>query len=138
MAKSLNPRIKAAWQGSEFSLHKFTIELLHLTAKPSVLFFHCPNGEYRSPRTGARLKAMGVRRGVADIVIIVKGVVHFLELKNGAGRQSADQLAFETDAVLAGARYMVARSPEAVRNILEIWRAIEPPSSLSPARRAAA
>jgi len=29
--------------------------------------FHCPNGEARDKRTGAQLKAMGVRRGVPDL-----------------------------------------------------------------------
>jgi len=34
-----------------------------------VLWCHVPNGELRNPRVGAKLKAMGVRRGVPDILI---------------------------------------------------------------------
>lgn len=131
MTSRIRTALKEQWAGSEFSLHRFTVDLLRLTAKPRVLWLHIPNGEYRSPRTGARLKAMGVRKGAGDLLIIVRGVPGFLELKNAAGRQSADQLAFEADARGAAARYAIARSPEAVRDILEAWGAIEPARSVN-------
>jgi len=34
--------------------------------------FHVPNGEYRDKATGGRLKAMGVRRGVPDVLMPVE------------------------------------------------------------------
>jgi hypothetical protein len=33
------------------------------------LWCHCPNGEARDPRIGAKLKRMGVKRGVPDVLI---------------------------------------------------------------------
>lgn len=34
-----------------------------------VLWCHCPNGEHRDVRVGARLKALGVKPGVPDILV---------------------------------------------------------------------
>lgn len=109
---------------SEFALHRYVVELLRLAARPGVLWFHPPNGEYRSKRTGARLKAMGVIAGVADIVLVIDGTAHFLELKTQGGRQSAEQRAFELAAIKAHAPYEVARSPEHARSVLTAWGAI--------------
>jgi hypothetical protein len=120
----------------EFTLQKFVVQLLRLSAYSNVVWFAVPNGEHRSPRTGAKLKAQGVIPGVADLVVVVKGHAHFLELKTERGRTSAEQRAFAEKVADARALYAVARSPEAARNILEIWRAI-PGASGSVARRAA-
>jgi hypothetical protein len=53
--------------------------------RAGVIFFHIPNGELRDPIIGAKLKAMGVRPGVADLIFLwATGIVTrvlFLELK---------------------------------------------------------
>jgi hypothetical protein len=53
--------------------------------RAGVIFFHVPNGEERDPRVGAKLKAMGVLPGVADLIFLWKDGrwprVLFLELK---------------------------------------------------------
>lgn len=44
--------------------------------------FHCPNGEKRDKITAAKLKGMGVRAGVPDLIFIFpKGVTLWVELK---------------------------------------------------------
>jgi hypothetical protein len=56
--------------------------------------YHCPNGEYRSKATAKRLKAMGVKPGVPDLILPVPmhgytGLV--IELKMGKNTPSPDQ-----------------------------------------------
>jgi hypothetical protein len=48
------------------------------------IFFHIPNGGRRNPREAARLRGMGVRRGVSDYFLpLARGGYHglFIELK---------------------------------------------------------
>lgn len=78
------------------------------------LWLHCPNGGKRNPREAARLKGMGVKPGVPDVLIFeqwreVRGseptVFEFsgfgiaIELKSPKGRTTKTQ-----DAWLAGLR----------------------------------
>lgn len=125
---------------TEYDLHLFTVQLLKLYG--SVPWWHVPNGEFRSPRTGARLKRMGVRKGVADFSFMLppKGQAAFLELKSRGGRMSDDQRVFQDDALKVGALYAVADTPEAVASILRYWGIIRtnPLAAIREERRAAA
>lgn len=112
---------------SEMDLHIFTANLLRLSSADGVLYFHVPNGEYRSKRTGARLKAMGVLRGVADFAIVLPpfGQAAYLELKSTIGRQSPEQKAFEAACKASGAFYALASTPEMVADVLSDWGVIK-------------
>jgi hypothetical protein len=97
---------------------------LHLRCRPGVIWFHVPNGGYRYKTTGAWLKAMGVRAGVADLIFIWKpGVeqrweqpeqpphmVHVLclELKVRGKKQRPEQEQFQTECGVVGAIYEMA------------------------------
>ena len=119
-------RVKAP-EPSETQIHIAVVEHCRRLIKPDVLFFHCPNGEHRNKRTAAKLKAMGVRPGVADLVFIRRAPwsldclpeVLFLEMKRRGGKQSDTQRSFEVDAKMIGAQYRVADSVEAAVAILE-------------------
>ena len=53
---------------TEYDLHMMCVEYLRVRPdKP--MFWHTPNGEYRSKSTGARLKRMGTLPGVSDLFI---------------------------------------------------------------------
>jgi streptogramin lyase len=122
---------------NEFALQKFTAALLRLNAK-GVIWFHPANGESRSPRTGGRLKAMGVRRGVPDFVIVPpSGQVCFLELKSAAGRMSPEQKAFRDDCASIGCPYEVAKTSAEVEHILREWGVIGRPTQPIAIARAA-
>jgi len=92
-----------------------------------VLFFSSPNEGMGEARSGggiarmARLKRMGLLPGVADLIFIADGAVYFLELKRLKGKQSANQLIFEADAIRAGAEYAVAHSFDEALEILRAW-----------------
>ena len=91
------------------------------------LFFAVPNEGMGQAKTGAglgrmaRLKKMGLRSGVADIVIVKDSRAYFLELKRPGGKWSASQQLFAGDCYLAGARYAVAYSFDEALKILKEW-----------------
>ena len=124
----------------EDGLQKFTVELLRFNAAPGVIWFHCPNGAPTSARTGARMKAMGLLAGVADMVIIRPGgLVYFLELKSPKGRLSPAQKAFEDACWVNGIPYAIASNPERVEAVLRGWDVLRPQQepAIAALRRAA-
>ena len=109
----------------ELALQKFAASLLRLNAAPDVIWFHPPNGEARSARTGGKLKAMGVKPGVPDLVVVLPGGhAHFLELKSARGSLSPHQRVFREDCGINGAPYEVATTPEEVESTLRDWGAL--------------
>jgi hypothetical protein len=91
------------------------------------IFFSCPNEgiDRANPARLAKLKRMGLRPGVADIVIIRKGRAYFLELKTEEGVQSERQSAFQADCFYVGAEYAIARSFEEAQKIVKEWKILE-------------
>lgn len=86
--------------------------------------FHIPNGGRRDLKTAARLKAEGVKPGVADLFLMVaRGGYHglFIEMKPvKGGRQSEAQKDFQRACEKAGYKYLLARGwQEAAANIME-------------------
>jgi hypothetical protein len=106
----------------EVTFHIQLVSMLRWCLRPDVIFRHIPNGEHRDPRTAAKLKAMGVLPGSADLEFhwrqyredlegshTERRVLH-LELKSG-GRQRTDaQVSFALAMRLLGDDYEVARS----------------------------
>ena len=79
------------------------------------LFFAVPNGGARSKMTAAKLKAEGVKRGVADLLLIVpSGTYYYLaiEMKTSTGTQSDSQKEFQKSVDIVGGKYVVCRSLE--------------------------
>jgi hypothetical protein len=102
------------------SLHIPLVSLLRLCVRPDVIWRHVPNGEHRDPRTAAKLKAMGVLAGAADLEFHwceladgskARRLLH-LELKAGNRKQNASQMEFELAMRLLGDDYHVVRSIE--------------------------
>ena len=98
----------------------------HLAAAfgPRVFWTHFPNGTFRGRGKqgairGAQLKALGVKSGCPDILIIFDGKAHWLELKAGRNSESEAQLDTIYDLKIAG-------SPTAtVRTLAEAFHAID-------------
>lgn len=75
----------------------FQISVARYLDALGVLWFHVPNGGHRNKVTGAILKAMGVKPGVSDCLILEarKGFAGFaIELKVGRNDTSDNQKAF--------------------------------------------
>ena len=69
----------------------------------------------------AFFKKMGLLPGVNDLVVIHRGMYYGLEVKTLTGKQSPDQVLFEKNILLAGAKYEVVRGIEDVQRVLRGW-----------------
>ena len=89
-------------------LHIPLVGILHYAICPDVIWRHYPAGEKRDGRDGAKLKAMGVLPGCADLEFFYNGEfgmgILFLELKGPKGVQSPAQSDFEKRAKKIGRR----------------------------------
>ena len=102
--------------GSEAALQKGCVRWFDLQySKLSPLMYHVPNGGTRNIREAAQFKLMGVRPGVADLILLYPGKLgHVLciEFKTDTGRQSSDQYNWQVAAQDAGNGYFLCRSIE--------------------------
>lgn len=86
------------------------------------IVFHVPNDRKLDRFEAARLKSLGVRRGVADLAVMrADGRTSWLELKTHRGEQSEEQVDFEQQCARLGHEYAVARSLEQVQRVLVQW-----------------
>ena len=69
-----------------------------------------------------RLKSMGLRSGISDLVVISPaGVAHFLEVKTATGVLSPSQIRFAELCLKKGWKYEVARSVDEAMEIIRKW-----------------
>ena len=123
-----NPRAIAArdYLRSRVSEHRLqAMVLAYVSAHPDVYAFAIPNAAKRSPMLAARMKAEGLRAGVADLAIMLPGGrMAWLELKDGKGKQSDAQKGFEAICARLGHHYAVVRSLDEAITILKQWGAL--------------
>lgn len=115
------PRKKAA--RPEARLQRTVVQHLLLN---DAFFMSIANEGKRSPIMGHELKLMGMLPGAADLLIVVDGKAHFLELKSPDGVQSASQRDFQARCVLLNIPYACVNSLTAALETLSSWRAIRP------------
>lgn len=124
---------------SELQLQISLVEWCRWKLRPDVLMWHTPNGEERDKRTAAKLKAMGVLPGVADLVFMwgfqdrapapadgrddhkIVPAILFLELKASGRKQSVEQSAFGLAALTMGAGYHVVDDVDEATRIIESY-----------------
>ena len=74
---------------SEQSVQRAVCEHLRRRAAPGLVWWHTPNGGRRSPVEAAIFNGLGVRAGVADLILLHDGKAFALELKTERGRPTA-------------------------------------------------
>ena len=94
------------------SLHIPLVSTLRWCLRPDVIWRHYPAGELRDKRTAAKLKAMGVLAGSADLEFFYRNAAGtpcllFLELKLPRRKPSEAQMGFALAMKLLGAEYEV-------------------------------
>jgi hypothetical protein len=94
---------------------------LRMRAAPGVFAFHPANGGYRRPVEAARLKGLGVRPGVPDVIAIHRGHVFALEFKTEHGRATADQLKAIEDIRAASGHAQICHGLDSAIAVLEGW-----------------
>lgn len=94
------------------------------------LLFHPANEGKRDPQEGNKLRKMGMRKGVPDLVFCKPKVTNgeefysvtcgiFIEFKYGAAKQTKDQKAFEELTLVNGYKYHVVRTLEDFQQIIK-------------------
>jgi hypothetical protein len=92
---------------------------------PGWEWFHIPNGELRTEKTGGLLRAMGAKAGVLDLEFLSPtGRPYFLELKRGRQPLTEAQEAFLSRMLARGVTCAVARSYGEAIEILKGWGAV--------------
>jgi hypothetical protein len=107
---------------SELQLHISLVARLRLLCRPGIIFWHTANGELRDGRDGAKLKAMGVRPGVSDLIFVFPKAAPllFLELKARGKGLTDNQKIFRDDVRAAGHIFEMADTiDEAVRILIK-------------------
>jgi hypothetical protein len=93
-----------------------------LRAPAGTWWAHYPSGGRRSRITGAVLKDMGAKPGVPDLLIVSRGRLFGLELKNGTrGRLSPAQVATPEELRRAGAVIGTAGTVDEALDLLCEW-----------------
>jgi hypothetical protein len=105
----------------EEDLHIAVAEYLALAVPPRVGFWTTfPAGGGGEVR-GRKLKRMGLKAGVPDIMLIRDGRVYFIELKAAKGRPSAEQISVWNCLSSNGAPVALCRDVGGVCNALTYW-----------------
>jgi hypothetical protein len=106
---------------TEEAIQRAVFSHLRVRAAPGVFAFHPANGGYRRPVEAARLKGLGVRAGVPDIIAIHRGHVFALELKTEHGKATEGQLRAIEDIRAAGGHAQICHGLDSAISALEGW-----------------
>ena len=93
---------------------------------PHLKLFAVPNGGKRNIIEAARFKKMGVRAGVADLVLLngyfdIVPETIFIELKTEKGKHSDNQKEFEAWCRKFGYRYITVRSLDGFMELISLF-----------------
>lgn len=72
--------------------------------------FSVPNEARRSYGLANRLKSTGMKSGVADLIVVGKDKVFFVEVKAGKNKQNTNQKLFQEEVEKRGFKYILAYS----------------------------
>lgn len=90
---------------------------------PRTFVCHIPNGGKRGLYEASRLKAMGVKRGVPDLLLILSsGEVAFIEVKAEGGSLSPEQKDFRDFCLDRNTKWACLNDLSQVKTLLEAWR----------------
>lgn len=98
-------------------------EVVQLLQKNKIFCHSVPNEGSTDMIRTTRLIAMGLRKGVADLVVWWPKGIGYLEMKRKGGRQSKEQKAFEEKCKEYGVRYDIAYSVKEVEEMIKEARA---------------
>ena len=88
---------------------------------PNYIIAAVPNGGFRNAREAAIMQREGVLAGFADLIIIAKQNILFLELKTPIGVLSKKQKEFQEKVKNLGFQYVVCRSFDQAVMVIVSW-----------------
>lgn len=95
------------------------VNFLRAYYRNKLLVYSIPNGGSRNSLEAKNLKKEGMLSGVADLHIISKNKILFIELKVGKNKQSETQKEFQKIVENYGFKYFVVRSLDELLEILK-------------------
>jgi hypothetical protein len=120
--KRARPRKAPRTSPKESVLHIAVANTLRDHALPEWLWWHTPNGGRRDIITASRFKAMGVRPGIPDFLLLpTSGRIHFLEIKRHSETLSAAQEDFQNRAIRHSWPHSVADTLDQALAALNHW-----------------
>ena len=122
-SKPARPRKRTSrLEPSENQIHVAVVEHLRARCLPGVHWHHPATGELRDDGTARKLQRMGARAGLPDLLLLIDGRLHGLELKRDhGGRLSHDQRAMHQELIAAGAVVATAHGVDQALAILAAW-----------------
>src|SRR5262245_32804059 len=118
------PRAKPRYL--EGAIQEKIVELLQMFGRQDICWWACPNGDYRNPRVGERLRRQGVKQGASDLMLMIDHIFHALELKSDIGEQQTTQKLWGAELEMAGGVYHIAYGIEEAINVLTDIGAFKP------------
>ena len=108
----------AARRHDEDDLQRDVCRFLDVALPTGATYFAVPNGGKRHVREAARMKGLGLRPGVPDLLVIHDGRALFVELKTKRGVMSAAQKAMQQMLAYCGCTVMLCRTVDDVEQAL--------------------
>jgi len=106
----------------EDALQRNVVKLLsYYEAQGKILYFAVPNEGKRSFKSAQHRKNLGLRAGIPDLVIIIDGKFHGLELKSEKGRLNPNQRAWQEAFKKRDIPYAVCRRLDDVKAQIDEW-----------------
>ena len=105
----------------EDDIQRALVTHLAVRGARGLIYWHTPNGGKRNAREAGRFKAMGVRAGVSDLILVHCGKIYALELKAEGGRPSVAQMEFISDFNGAGGFGCIVTGLDPALRVLETW-----------------
>ena len=106
---------------SEQAIHRAVCQHLRQRGAAGLVWWHTPNGGRRRRTEAAIFSGLGVRPGVADLILLHGGRAFALELKTDDGRPTAAQMQFMSEFRAAGGEASVANGLDQALRTLETW-----------------
>ena len=106
---------------AEQLIHRAVCQHLRQRGASGLVWFHVPNGGQRGPVEAAIFTGLGVRPGVADLILLHRGRAFALELKTDRGRATAAQKQFLSDFRAAGGQASITNGLDQALRTLEAW-----------------
>lgn len=102
----------------EDDLQIATADFLDLALPDNARWFHVPNGGKRGKAEAGRFKAMGVKPGVGDVIVLFGPIYIMVEMKTATGSLSPEQREWRAFCRSVGAPWKLCRSVLEVEDFL--------------------
>ncbi len=106
---------------AEQQIQRAVCQHLRTRGVPGFVWWHTPNGGRRNRIEAAIFAGVGVRPGVADLILLHDSRAFALELKADRGRSSAAQLHFLSDFRAASGEASITNDLNQALQTLEAW-----------------